>query len=98
MTTINDFDIVKEIKESLLKSNLSPCIQSFSPIESNYIWKNKIISDNEILLLIKSISSNKDKIFRLIKNLHTYDTPEIICFNFDILNSDYKNWFDNVSK
>ena len=36
---------------------------------------------------------NKNELVRIIHQNHAYETPEIICYDMDILNNDYRKWF-----
>ena len=65
-------------------------------IESHYIWKEKLISDQEIMILIKTNHINEENIIKEIKLLHSYENPEIVSYEFDILSKEYKKWFDKI--
>ena len=95
ITTTNSKKDTQQIKDSILRKKLSPCVQIIRKIESSYLWKGKILSDNENMIFIKTIKENENAIIDQIKSIHTYDTPEIISFDFDILSNKYKKWFDN---
>ena len=47
---------------------------------------------------LRAINKNKDLIIKEIKSIHSYNTPEIICYDFDILSNKYENWFFNNIK
>ena len=81
----------------VVKEKLSPCIQVIKNIQSNYLWKNKINTAKEYLLLIKCKESNLGKIKTFIEKEHNYDVCELISIDIDILNPLYKNWFDQNS-
>uniref|UniRef100_A0A4W5KTP0 Uncharacterized protein n=1 Tax=Hucho hucho TaxID=62062 RepID=A0A4W5KTP0_9TELE len=58
-------------------------------IESFYTWNNEFCSDNETLLNIKTIKENFEKVKRKIKELHSYDLPEIIQLDITNASKDY---------
>ena len=94
-TTISSKVSKEKIIKNILDKQLSPCIQTIKGIESSYIWKNEIKNDFEDLILIKTNNKNKDLVVQEIKNIHPYDVPEIICYNFNILSNKYEKWFLN---
>ena len=97
-TTTNDIKIANLISKTLLNNQLSPCVQIIKNVNSSYIWKNKVISDSEVIIRIKSNSNNFDKITNLINRLHNYDNPELIYYKFNFLTNEYKDWFtENAS-
>ncbi len=77
----------KNIAKVLIEEKLAACIQ-LSEIESFYSWKSEFCCDNETLLNIKTRKENFEKVKSKIKELHSYDVPEII--QIDITNSSKK--------
>ncbi len=98
LTTTDSTETVNTISDNILNAQLSPCIQTLKGIESKYIWKGKIRTDSEFLVLIKSLDAHSNEICELIERHHNYDTPEIIKLDFDILSKKYQNWFLNEIK
>ena len=96
-TTTDSQKNVKLIVDNILSSKLSPCIQVIKNIESFYVWDGEVENNLEYLILIKCESRNEARITELILNSHTYEVPEIIASNFDILNPDYASWFSQNS-
>ena len=93
-TTTNTEANAKAITEKILKAKLSPCIQKIPLINSTFLWKGKVQSENEIMLIIKTKLSMKEQVEKHINDMHSYDTPEIISYDFNILNEKYKKWFN----
>ncbi len=95
-TTTNSKDEAKKIAKTLLESKLASCIQ-ISKIDSLYIWENEMCEDEEYLLLIKTKKEKFKKIKSKIKELHSYDLPEIISIHIDDLSKEYKKYIgDNI--
>jgi periplasmic divalent cation tolerance protein len=84
------------IKEALLKEGLAACISSFD-VSSSYIWKERIEEAKERMLFIKTKKEKWEKVKQRIKQLHSYELPEIICIDFDG-SMDYLRWIDSVVK
>ena len=76
-TTCSSKEEAKNIAKILIEEKLAACVQ-LSEIESLYNWKEKFCSDNETLLNIKTRKKHFKKIKSKIKELHSYDVPEII--------------------
>tara|TARA_Y100001970_G_C13631004_1_gene554154 strand:- start:188 stop:499 length:312 start_codon:yes stop_codon:yes gene_type:complete len=93
ITTTKTKENAKSIIKKILDDRLSPCIQQF-PIQSTFIWNDEIQDENEIMLIIKAKKSKKNEIKENINNLHDYKVPEVIFYDFNILNHQYKKWFD----
>ena len=67
-------------------------MQLIPQIESHYLWKGKKESSREILLLIKTRKSSYVGLERLIKRLHSYETPEIIALPVVRGSQKYLKW------
>ena len=86
-TTCSTSEEAKKIAKILIEEQLVACVQ-LSKIESLYIWNKEFCCDNETLLSIKTIKENFEKVKSKIKELHSYDVPEII--QIDITNASKK--------
>lgn len=92
-TTCSNKDEAKNIAKVLIEKKLAACIQ-LSEIESFYEWKNQFCEDNEVLLSIKTKKENFKKIKSKIKELHSYDVPEILSIEIKNVSNDYKKFID----
>jgi len=90
-TTCPNNDEAKKIAKVLIGKKLAACIQ-MSEIESFYMWQDEFCNDKEVLLNIKTKKENFKKIQSKIKELHSYDVPEIICINIENVSKDYKKF------
>lgn len=77
----------KNIAKVLVQEKLAACVQ-LHEVESVYSWEGELCCDFETILNIKTRKENFEKIKSKIKELHSYDVPEII--QIDITNSSKK--------
>ena len=82
----------KRIGRVLVEKRLAGCVNIF-PIESIYKWKGKIVADKEVVLIIKTFAKNFKKIEKLVKKLHSYQTPCILSIAVNKVSKDYFDWF-----
>ena len=95
-TSSDDQDTLEKISNILLKQKLAGCINIMPDCISFFTWENKVQKNKESLMLIKTIKINEKKIFKKIKELHNYKTPEIITFKVENVDSDYLKWLNEV--
>ncbi len=96
-TTCGTKEEAKKIAKILIEKKLAACVQ-MSEIESFYMWEENFCNDNEILLNIKTKKENFKKIKSKIKELHSYDVPEIISVNIENVSKDYKKFIGENTK
>ncbi len=98
LTTTDTKELAYKISNFLVENRLAACVQIIGPIESVYIWKEKVENSKEYLLLIKTHHELYLQVEESIKTLHTYDTPEIIALPIRYGYYKYKQWIDEVTK
>jgi periplasmic divalent cation tolerance protein len=83
------------IAKALLKSKLAACVNIVDKVESFFWWQGKIDRAREYLLIVKSVKANLPKICRLVKQLHSYDVPEIIAVDISGGSKTYLDWIND---
>lgn len=66
------------IARLLVEEKLAACV-NVAKVDSYYRWKGEFCKDREALLIIKTEGkSNVDRIIERIKEIHSYELPEIV--------------------
>jgi len=65
------------IARALVESRLVACV-NIIPVHSCYRWNGEFCSEPEHLLIAKTKESMKKGVIAAIKQLHSYEVPEII--------------------
>lgn len=97
MTTFPDEDTARSVIDKLLDARLAGCIQTL-PISSSYRWQEAIHHDQETLALIKTTTQRYSAVEALIRQIHPYEVPEIICLPITAGLPDYLAWLQNEAK
>jgi len=63
-------------------------------VDSLFWWKGKLDSARESLLLVKTKASLFPEIISLVKEIHSYEVPEIIALPIIAGSEDYLKWLD----
>ncbi len=77
-STIEDIPTAKTIAHALVKERLVACVNIIPGIHSVYRWEGKIDEDNEVILLAKTVDDKVKEAIQKIRELHTYELPDII--------------------
>lgn len=87
-----------KIASVLLNQRKAACVNIMPRINSFFWWQNKLDSAQESLLLVKTEASLLNEIVRLVREIHSYEIPEIIALPIIGGNRDYLEWVGkNVS-
>jgi len=95
-TTCPNKNIATKIAKLLLTEKRAACVQILPPMESYYIWENKVTYDPEILIFIKTGKFYFKAVEKLILEHHPYDVPQILSLKIDDIHKPYANWLENV--
>lgn len=88
----------RKIAKGLLKEKCAACINIIPRVDSHFLWKGKIEKANESLLIIKTKKLYLEKVTKLVKELHSYEVPEIIALPIMGGNEDYLKWISETIK
>ncbi len=94
MVTVSSEDEAKSIGQSLIEKKLAACVNIIPGIRSLFVWQKKMCNEKETLLLIKSHRDLLHKIITLVKELHSYDVPEVIALPIVGGSEDYFKWME----
>ena len=90
-TTANEAKQVRNITNALLSARLAACVQ-IVPICSTYHWKGEVENSPETLLQIKTRTALFDQCEKIIRENHSYETPQIIAIPIIAGGKDYLDW------
>lgn len=83
-----------KITKAILRARLAACGNIIKGVSSTYWWKGKIEKANEVLLIMKTKKVNLNTIIKRVKELHSYEVPEIIALPIIGGSKDYLNWIE----
>ena len=97
-TTTEKKEDAEKIANMLLEKRLAGCIQIVGPIESTYWWEGNVETAEEWLLFIKTRKNLYEELEKATKEIHPYETPEIIAMPIVTGSKDYLEWLRNELK
>ncbi len=83
-----------KIANTLLTHRKVACVNIIPSVSSLFWWQDKIDSAQESLLIIKTSARLLDEVVALVKEVHSYDVPEIIALPIIGGNQDYLKWLE----
>ena len=94
LVTAADDDEARLMANALLKQKKAACVNIMSGIVSLFRWQDKINQASESLLIIKTGRPLLDEVVALVKEMHSYENPEIIALPVIGGSSNYLDWID----
>eukprot|EP01018_Ginkgo_biloba_P005742 Gb_18206 [translate_table: standard] len=88
----------QKLAHSIIKEKLAGCVNRVPGIESTYWWQDKIETDSEELLIIKTRQSLLEALTEHVKANHPYEVPEVISLPITGGNHDYLKWLKDSTR
>lgn len=80
VTTVGTESQAYLIARELVSRRQAACVNILPGVRSIYRWQGKICKDGELLLVIKTLSSEFEAVAATVRELHSYELPEILAF------------------
>ena len=80
------------IAEMLVGVRLAACVQILPEMQSVYRWRGEVARESEVMLLAKTTLDKFDELDRAVREIHSYETPEIIALRVTAVSSPYLDW------
>lgn len=92
LTTVASEEEAAKIGADLLERRLVACVQTIGPITSRYRWQGKLEEEREWQLLAKTETGLYPQVEVAIRDLHSYEEPEIIAIPVLAGSKGYLDW------
>jgi periplasmic divalent cation tolerance protein len=92
VTTVGTEEQAYQIARELVARRQAACVNVMPGMRSVYRWKGKICKDGELLLVIKTLEEEFEGVAATIRELHSYELPEILSFNVTHGEANFLDW------
>jgi periplasmic divalent cation tolerance protein len=87
------------IAKALIERRQAACVNILSAeVKSIYRWKGQVENASEFAVFIKTARAHFAAVERTIRELHSYEVPEIIAVPVVAGSRDYLSWIDSSLK
>ena len=91
-TTTDKRADAEKIANTLVDNRLAGCVQIVGPVVSTYWWQGNMETTEEWLCLIKTRTDLYGQLERALKQIHPYETPEIVAVPIVAGSKEYLAW------
>ncbi|HEY3571035.1 MAG TPA: divalent-cation tolerance protein CutA [Thermoanaerobaculia bacterium] len=92
LTTVGTEEQAYLIAREIVARRQAACVNVVPGIRSIYRWKGKICKDGELMLIVKTLESELVGVQDTIRELHSYELPEILSFNVSYGEPRFLEW------
>ncbi len=86
------------IARALVEEKLAACVNVIPGMTSFYRWRGELQREGEVLLVVKSRRGLFDRLAARVRELHSYQVPEIIALPVIVGDEDYLRWLSETTQ
>ncbi|MFI7617178.1 divalent-cation tolerance protein CutA [Nonomuraea terrae] len=90
--TVPARDEAERICSAVIARRLAAAVQVVAPITSVYWWRGEINRADEWLLYMITTAQRFDELAACVRELHSYEVPQIVAVPLVIGTADYLEW------
>ena len=92
VTTVGTEEQAYLIAREIVARRQAACVNIIPGIRSLYRWQGKICKDGELLLVVKTLDREFEGVAATIRELHSYELPEILSFGVGRAEPRFLDW------
>lgn len=96
LTTAANGDEAARIARHLVEKKLAACVNVLPGVRSIYAWQGEVCDDAEVLLVTKTTRARFEALAAAIRELHSYDVPEIVALPTTAVDPAYAAWLGEM--
>jgi len=90
--TASSIEEARKIGQTLVEEGKVACCKIVQPIESIFKWQGKLNIEREVLMIMKTREDLFNTVEKRVKELHSYEVPEIIALPITQGSKSYLDW------
>ena len=94
LTTAGSDEQAEAIARALVDRRVAACVNIVGQTCSVYRWKGEVVREEEKLLVIKTTAAQFPRLCETIREIHTYEVPEILSLPVPEGDPAYLAWVD----
>ena len=97
ITAPNEEEAAK-ISRTIVEESLAACVSIIRSVRSIYRWQGRVEDESEVLMIAKTKRALFDRLKGRIKELHSYEVPEIIGLPVIEGSKQYLDWLSQETE
>jgi periplasmic divalent cation tolerance protein len=86
----------ERLAKDLVGQGLAACVNIIEPVRSIYRWEGELCDEREVLLIVKTHVARVNFLIDRVREIHSYQVPEVIVLPIEAGHKPYLSWIDSV--
>ena len=87
-----DEETASRLATGMIKNRHAACVNILPGIRSIYSWEGEIKDEQEVLMVIKTLSAHFFVLEHWLEEHHPYDVPELLALPAEHVSESYHKW------
>jgi len=92
LTSVGTEEQGLDVSEALVERGQAACVNMVPSVRSIYRWKGNVCEDTEFSLIIKTLARHFGDVSATIREINTYELPEILSFSVRDAEARFCEW------
>lgn len=92
LTTLGSPDAARDLVRRLVEDRLIACGTVVPGATSIYRWQESVTTDDEVLVVLKTVRGRWEALVAAVDHHHPYDTPELVALPVEAGLPRYVEW------
>ena len=92
VTTVGSEEEANRLAREIVGRRHAACVNIVPGVRSIYRWKGQVCQDSEYLLMVKTLEAEFSEVAETIRELHSYELPEILAFSIQKGDPEFLEW------
>jgi periplasmic divalent cation tolerance protein len=94
IVTASSVKEARTLASGILDLHLAACVNLLPGVESHFHWKGKLVTSEEVTMVIKSSAEQFEALAGYVRQHHSYECPEIVAIPTHEISPGYRSWWD----
>lgn len=90
--TAPNSDVAAHLASAMVQSGVAACVNQIPGVMSTYTWEGKMQTEQEVLLIVKTVHERLPDVQRIVREKHPFDCPELIAVDITAGLPEYLKW------
>lgn len=91
-TTAGSMEEAQDLARALVERRVAACVNLIPNLTSVYYWQGAVEETAEVLLLMKTTAEQLPVLEATLKELHSYEVPELVALSIESGSQPYLDW------
>ncbi|MFC1543363.1 divalent-cation tolerance protein CutA [Candidatus Neomarinimicrobiota bacterium] len=92
LSTHDDLLQAQDLARLIIEEQAAACVNLIPNVTSVFFWDKVVQMESEVMLMVKTTAEKVPEVKALLEEHHSYEVPEIVELDGDVIYKPYMEW------